>query len=46
MDDSYYGKGRWSNGRYSLLDHICDYVTPPVILAIFVIGVAVWGLCK
>mgnify|MGYP001380099600 CR=1 FL=1 len=44
MDDSHYGKDRWSGGRYSLLDHIMDYATPQFLAALVVLALVVCAL--
>jgi hypothetical protein len=40
MDDSYYGKGKWSGNRYSLIDHIQDYIPiKQIAVVLFCLGV-------
>jgi hypothetical protein len=45
MDDSYYGHGRWSGGRYSFSDHLAEYL-PSRLLTIIAVIAALWFLVE
>ena len=44
MDDSYYGKGIYSGGRYCLLTHVCECARPfiPLLVVAVLGGLLAW----